>query len=141
MQRVKFIVRWFSVPLVFVVVVAAGGFAGEGVVRLLDGRCAPDALVGGACVAPWHTTGIEWVVYVGLFVTVLAAVILPAQIAPAGRIVTAVLCAMVVAAIPLSIWIGAGWNDFRLISVEAILAAAAGVWLVRRTVQRKRSRP
>ena len=78
MQLVKFIVCWFSVPLVFVVVVAAGGFAGEGVVRLLDGRCAPDALVGGACVAPWHTTGIEWVVYVGLFVTVLAAVILPA---------------------------------------------------------------
>ncbi len=123
--------RWFCVPLVFLAVLALVGLAGTGIVKLLDERCATSAMVGGACVASWHTTGIEWVVYVGLFVSVFVAIVLAARAAPFRRVVIASICGIAAVALPLSIWLGLGWNDFRLISIEAMFAAAISVWRVK----------
>lgn len=132
MHRVRTLFRWLCVPLVFVLVLAAGVIAGVGVVRLLDTRCAADAMAGGACVASWHTTGIEWVVYTGWFVTVVLAVVLSARAAPSARFPVAVIGGLIALAVPAVIWLGLGWSDFRLVSLEALLAAVLGAWLVRR---------
>jgi hypothetical protein len=128
MGFLKRVLRWLCVPVVYMLVLAAGAVAGAGVVRLMDARCAPDAMAGGACVAPWHTTAIEWVVYVGLFVSVVLAVFLSARVAPSARFPVAVIGGLLAAALPAAVWLGAGWSDFRLVTMEALVAAAVGAW-------------
>jgi len=122
--------RWLSVPLLFVVLVLAGTWLSERLVRVLDGYCSPDTQVGGACVASWHTTGIEWVVSVGIFVTVLAAILLPSRVAPKGQRVVAVIAAVLLVAVPVGVWLGLRWADFLLPSAVALVAAMLGVWRV-----------
>lgn len=132
MRLVRTLFRWLCVPLVFLLVLAAGVFAGVGVVRFLDTRCAADAMAGGVCVASWHTTGIEWVVYAGLLVTVVLAVLLSARVAPFARFPVAVASGVITVAVPAVIWLGLDWSEFRLVSLESLLAAASAAWLVRR---------
>jgi uncharacterized membrane protein YjgN (DUF898 family) len=122
--------RWLSVPLVFVLLVLTGAWVSERLVRVLDGYCSPEAQVGGACVESWHTTGIEWVVGVGIFVTVLAAILLPSHVAPRGPRVVAVVAALLLVAVPIVAWLGLRWSDFLVPATIALLAAMAGVWRV-----------
>ena len=82
------ILRWLSVPAVFVAVMGICILLATSVVAATEGGC--ENIVGGTCVEGWHTTVVEWSTYVGIAVAFLTAPFLTSKVAPALKRTTAV---------------------------------------------------
>jgi len=122
------ILRWLSVPTVFVAVMGICILLATSVVAATEGGC--DNMVGGTCVEGWHTTVVEWSTYIGLAVAFLTAPFLTSKIAPALKRTTAV-SAGVLGNVP--IWFGyfaSGWGDLLLPACVAALSSIISIWLV-----------
>jgi len=122
------ILRWLSVPIVFIAVMGICILSAMWVVTLADGRC--ESMVGGACVESWHTTVVEWATYLGIVVACLTAPFLTSKVAPVFKRTTA---GIVGAAGSAPVWTGyiaTGWGDLLLPACLALVSSLVSLGLV-----------
>ena len=124
---VMVILRWLLVPVCMGAVAAAAFFGGRWVVSRADARCAPENLIGGACVEPWQTGTIEMVIYGAVVLMGVGLTLLPAALAPALKRSVAVLGG-VLALVPLGfIYAVFGWAEVFAPMLVTALAGLAGI--------------
>jgi len=122
------IVRWLLVPVAATAVVAVAIVAGRGAVDLIDGRCPPQSMIGGACVEPWHTGAVEAVIYGATGLGVLALVIVPAAVAPGLKRSIAGAGALVGTGAVGALYLLTTWPVVLPLLALAGAAAALGLW-------------
>ncbi len=84
-------------------------------------------MVGGACVAPWHTTAVEWVIYGATVFGVLALVIVPALVAPRLERTVAGAGALLAIGSTAALYVITAWSVMVPLVVIAAAAAALGL--------------
>ena len=79
-----FFLRWLLVPVSAALVVAVVIYTGIFAVGIADQNCAADSFAAGSCVASWHTTALETIIYAGVVITAIGQ-FCPAFLAPASK--------------------------------------------------------
>lgn len=124
--------RWLLVPISAAAVVAGTIIAGRWAVAIAAGRCAPQNMVGGACVEPWHTSVVETVVYTGVVLAAAGIVVLPAAIAPEFKRTTGAVTFVLGVGGLLAVHVAAsnlmGWSELMLPLLLAAATGAAALW-------------
>jgi len=122
------VVRWLLVPVSAVVVVGLAIAGGRGTVTLIDGRCPPQSMVGGACVEPWHTGAVEAVIYTATGIGVLALAIVPALIAPSLKRSVAAAGALLGVGAVAAFYAVTTWPVVLPLLALAATAGGLGLW-------------
>ncbi len=78
--------RWLLVPVSAALVVAIVIYGGLFAVDIADQNCAADSFAGSSCVASWHTTALETIIYAGVILAAMGLVMVPSLIAPKLKI-------------------------------------------------------
>ncbi len=129
MKVLGYVLRWLMVPLSAAAVIAAAVLAARLAVSVADRRCPVDSMIGGACVAPWHTNVVEAAIYAAVAAAALGLVALPPMVAPGGKRSVAVIGFLLVAVLAAAVRVRFAWNGLLLASaIAAGCAAAALVW-------------
>ena len=124
------LIRWLLVP-VSTVAIAAGAVAlSRALVGWFDQRCAPENLIGGACVESWHTGAVETGIYAAVILGGFLLATIPALLAPAYRRAVAVLILLLVFAGIAWANFTFGWGDIVLPSIVALAVTALGCLLI-----------
>lgn len=127
MRILRLLVRWLLVPgsaaAVLVALVAGGRWA----VGQADLRCPADLMVGGACVASWHTSVVEAAIYVCVVLAGIGVVLIPALIAPKLERTVAVLGFLLVVGTAAAAFQMTGWAELVGPLVAVAIAGAAGL--------------
>ena len=118
----------------FAVVIGSCIMLASWAVSYADGSC--DSMVGGSCVEAWHSSVVEWSVYLGIVVALLVATTLPARIAPALKRTTAIVAGVIGNAPLWFSYFATNWNDLLLPVILAGISALLGILLVWRWPQR-----
>ena len=127
--------RWLLVPVSAVAIVITVIAAGRGSVALADGRCPVTSMVGGACVASWHTSVVEAAIYAGVILVALGLVIVPAMIAPALKRTVAVTGFVLVAGAVGAVYYLTSWGELLAPLLAAIASGGAALgWMWKRGV-------
>lgn len=133
------LLRWLSVPLSAGAVAAGTVIGARAWVAAADERCAQVYMVGGTCVAAWHTDLVENVIYAAMVVIGLGLATLPALLAPHFARTISVLLWLLTSATIAAIFIATGWRDLALPLVIAITSGAVGVaWIWNRSGKSQR---
>ena len=91
-------------------------------------------MMGGACVAPWHTTVVEIAIYVAIVLAVAGLVILPSLIAPHLKRIVALVLLLAALAVVTAAYIVTGWKDLLMpLAVTALTGGTAFWWIWSRT--------
>ncbi|NBC23796.1 MAG: hypothetical protein GVY21_10005 [Gammaproteobacteria bacterium] len=122
------VVRWLLVPVAAAAIIVLTIMAGRGVVDLIDGRCPPQSMIGGACVEPWHTGAVEAVIYGATGLGVLALVIVPALVAPSLQRSVASAGALLGTGAVGAFYLLTTWAVVLPLLAVAVAAAALGLW-------------
>ncbi len=122
--------RWSLVPVSVGTILASAFFLGRAVVDWFDTKCAPQNLIGGACVESWHTNAVETGIYAALVFGAFCLTTIPALIAPAWRRFVTTLLLLLVVVGAVGIHFRFGWSDFVLPLCVAVLVAALGCWTI-----------
>jgi len=104
---------------------------GYWIVVFASGFCAD--MVGGACVDAWHTSAMEWTIYILVVTGLILIPVLAAWVAPAGRRWVAGVCGLVSTLPFLALYFSTGLFELTLPAVLAVVAAVVGIGLVWRT--------
>jgi hypothetical protein len=124
------IIRWLLLPVSAVAMIAGAVFGARWAVALVDRRCPADSLVGGACVAPWHTSAVEASMYVAIALAALGVVVLSGLIAPRlKRTVPTIAFAAVVGTMAAP-WALTNWDGLLLPLAIATASGGIGLWWV-----------
>jgi|TARA_Y100000294_G_C8532591_1_gene327654 hypothetical protein len=83
------ILRWILLLPTLVLVCLLVAAAATGIVSYADGQCAPRQMAAGVCVAPWHTTVMDAVIYGGMLIAAGGAVLAGALVAPRFKLAIA----------------------------------------------------
>ncbi len=105
------VLRWVLTLASFPFAFAAGWGVSQLIVGMADDRCPQTSQVGGACVAAWHTDWVTGSVYAGLFVLVVAIVVIPFLLAPQFKRVVSVVGLVAAVAGPVALVYFTRWNE------------------------------
>ncbi|MGI9327552.1 MAG: hypothetical protein ACR2PZ_20205 [Pseudomonadales bacterium] len=124
------VIRWLLVPLSVALVAPATVALGQKVIGLADQRCAPEHLIGGACVESWHTGTVELVIYIGCLILAVGVTLLPASIAPAGKRLVASIGYLLLLGAFVTGYVFTRWPEFFTpAAVAAVAGALAVAWV------------
>ena len=134
-----FFLRWLLVPVSAALVVAVVIYAGIFAVDIADQNCAADSFAASSCVASWHTTALETIIYAGVVLTAIGLVLVPSLIAPKLKVTVAVMgfllavgplaaAAILSASLPVPIIVP---GDATVPLIAAAVAGGLGLFWVR----------
>ncbi|MFK7913296.1 MAG: hypothetical protein AB8B93_05235 [Pseudomonadales bacterium] len=121
------LLRWLATPIAAVALMLGCAIAARAVVAAADSRCAQQDMVGGTCIAPWHTDLVETTIYVAIIVAALTVAVIPALIAPRFRRGISIIGWLLTSGTVAAAFIATGWQDLRLPLAATVIAGALGV--------------
>ena len=124
------IIRWLIVPIAAASLVVGCAIAARAVVAAADEHCAQPDMVGGTCIAPWHTNFVEWVIYLGVGLTAFTVTTIPAMIAPGLRRSISIACWLLINGATTALFVTTGWLDLQMPLLIALLLGALGVIVI-----------
>ena len=135
--------RWILLLPAIALVCALVWLAAQAIVGWADGRCPADQMVAAVCVAPWHTTVLDGLIYGGMAALAVGVVLMAAVVAPRFQFAMAIialllLLAPLIAAIvftqlldtPVPVPIGNLPDHILNLALLTALLGAACVWWV-----------
>ena len=87
-------------------------------------------MMGGACVAPWHTTVVEAAIYAAIVVAVAGVVVLPSLIAPHLKRTVALVLLVVAVAAMAAAYGYTGWKDLLMPLAVTVLSGGIAFWWI-----------
>lgn len=127
MQAVSTGVRWLLVPVVLVAMPVVAAMVGRLAVGIADAQCPTAHMVGGACVAPWHTGIVEMSIYAAVALGATSMVAVPALVAPSYHRTVALIGLTLAVGLTATAYLQTSWPD--LLPPLGITAAIGGVTL------------
>lgn len=124
------ILRWLATPIAAVVLMLGSAIAARAVVAAADQRCEQSNMVGGTCIAPWHTDLVENVIYIAIAAAAILVTTVPALIAPRFRRAVSVIGWLLTSGLVGAAFIATGWQDLRWPLVTSMVAGALGVLFI-----------
>ena len=124
------ILRWLATPIAAGALMLGSAIAARAVVAAADQRCEQPDMVGGTCIAPWHTDLVETVIYVAIAAAALLVTTVPALIAPRFHRTVSVIGWLLTSGLVGAVFIATGWQDLRWPLVTSVVAGALGVLFI-----------
>jgi len=126
--------RWLLVPISVAMIVASIAALARWGVTLTDQQCAVEHMVGGTCVESWHTSVVDYAIYLAVIAIGLGVALVPASIAPSHRLAVAIVCVGLVLAGFLTFYTFTRWPELLLpLLLTAISGGLGSYWVSQRS--------
>ena len=130
MLIVKKIVHWLLVPGSAVIIIAGTVFGSRWAVNIADNRCAPENMIGGACVESWHTGLVELAIYAGLVLCALGLTLIPAAIAPSFKRLVSIVGALLTIGSTITAYYFTRWPELIWpVAVATLVCTTSVLWV------------
>ncbi len=95
-----------------------------------NNQCDTVFLVAGKCTEPWHTTAVDFIIYLSVAFVVTGLVLVPALIAPRFKKVISILGLLISLFITGGAFIASGWPDLLTLIYVTLFIGLCGVCFV-----------